>query len=56
MDVPPWVALLDGNDALRAQEIEERLSQEWWERWLIYREQVNLVNKEKEQKATHGKR
>jgi len=27
-----------GYDPLRAQEIEERLTQEWWDRWIVDRD------------------
>ena len=36
-----WGLLLEaaGYDPLRAMEIEENITQEWWERWLYDREQ-----------------
>ena len=38
MPVPPWVAILEaaGGDPLRAQEIEDEISQDWWERWSLW--------------------
>jgi len=38
-------------DALRAQEIEGKLTQEWWERWLLDRkERINAANHRRKHK------
>lgn len=39
--VPLWLMTLEaaGYDPLRAMEIEERVSQEWWDRYLLDRDQ-----------------
>ena len=36
--VPSWVAILEAaeGDPLRAMEIEEEISQEWWERYALW--------------------
>lgn len=52
MELPLWVVILDAaeGDPLRAQEMEERLSREWWERWMIYtREKARAAE-------SHGKK
>ena len=46
-NVPDWVLVLEaaGHDPLRAMEIEEKLSREWWDRWLWDREQrISVMN------------
>jgi hypothetical protein len=41
-----------GYDPLRAQEMEEKLSREWWERWLADRnERVNADNQRRKKHA-----
>jgi len=37
--VPMWVLMMDaaGHDPLRAQEIENGVSEIWWARWLAWR-------------------
>jgi hypothetical protein len=47
---PTWALILEaaGWDPLRAQEIEKHLSQTWWARWLIEREQ-RIIKAKKEQ-------
>jgi len=51
--VEPWVIILNAadNDPLRAQEIEEDLSQYWWERYLIYRKEQSIAQQEEQQSA-----
>ena len=40
-------------DPLRAQQIENELTQEWWERWLVDREErVKAINHRS--KKNHG--
>lgn len=48
MRVPMWVAVLEaaGGDPLRAMEIEERISEEWWERWVAFDHEKAAVKKE----------
>jgi hypothetical protein len=48
MEVPLWVIILNaaGGDPLRAMEIEERISQEWWERMGEYNSIKADVDKE----------
>ena len=38
--MPTWILLLEaaGYDPLRAMEIEDKISQEWWERWMLDRD------------------
>jgi len=42
-----------GYDPLRAQEIEAGLTQEWWERWLVDREE-RIKADEYRRKHKHG--
>lgn len=51
MDVPTWVLVLEaaGMDPLRAAEIEEDVTQKWWQRTLALREALN-----KEMKRRNG--
>jgi len=53
--VPVWVVLLDmaNGDPLRAAQIEDELTQEWWERAVVYRSELAQAQKEMEK---HGKR
>jgi hypothetical protein len=39
-----------GFDPLRAQEMEEILTEEWWRRYYIYRVEYGKVLKERERK------
>jgi len=41
-DLPLWVLCLEaaGGDPLRAQEIEERVSERWWARLMVYRREM----------------
>jgi len=51
---PEWALILEaaGYDPLRAMEIEERIDQEWWQRWLVDRDaRVSAQNKDKK----HGR-
>jgi len=59
--VEPWVIILNAadNDPLRAQEIEEELSQYWWERYLIYRKEQSIAQQEEQrqvERQSHGRR
>jgi len=62
--IPIWVTILEaaGEDPLRAQQIEMDISQEWWERYLLYRKEKGLAMKEQQrkmeqkQKGKHGRR
>ncbi|MFA5457715.1 MAG: hypothetical protein WC261_08815, partial [Synergistaceae bacterium] len=50
---PYWAVVLEaaGYDPLRAQEMEEKLTEIWWERWLVDRnERVFRDN----QRSKHG--
>jgi hypothetical protein len=40
-------------DPLRAQELENEVSQYWWERWLVYREEQAKAQKKKAERK-HG--
>ena len=41
-DLPLWVLSLEaaGGDPLRAQEIEELVSEKWWARMMVYRREM----------------
>ena len=44
-----------GGDPLRAQEIENGVSERWWSYALIYREQQTQAHKEMERERAPGK-
>ena len=48
-DVPSWVVILEaaGGDPLRAQEIENEVTQRWWERWVVVRKAKAQAAKDK---------
>jgi len=52
------VVILDAadNDPLRAQEIEEGLSEFWWERYRIYRKEQSIAQQEEQRKAERQSR
>jgi len=51
---PVWVLILEaaGYDPLRAQEIEDNLTETWWNRWMYDREQ--RIKIEQAKRKTHG--
>jgi hypothetical protein len=48
-----WPIVLEAanNDPLRAQEIEANLSRDWWEKYLVYRQEQAEIAKAQERKG-----
>ena len=51
-EAPLWATILDAakDDPLRAQEIEDNLTLDWLQRYLVYRAEENKILKEEQQK------
>lgn len=56
-EVPLWVMVLEaaGGDPLRAQEMEERLSQLWWDRWMTNRKYRVQAEERERKRMANGK-
>ena len=55
-DIPLWVSILEAanGDPLRAQELEETLTKDWWLKYKAYSRVATQVMKAAERKAKHG--
>ena len=55
---PLWLVLMDaaGGDPLKAMHMEAELSQEWFERYLVYRQELGRAAKAQEARLKRGKR
>lgn len=47
-EIPLWVLILEaaGGDPLRAAELEDSVSQTWWERYMLYRQEKAKADRE----------
>ena len=56
VDVPFWVLILEAakGDPLKAQELEEGLTKDWWMKYRAYGKAVTRIVKAKEKKLKSG--
>lgn len=52
--MPQWFIVLEaaGWDPLRAQDMEERLTQAWWERYRVFRKEREAVDEWEQQRKS----
>ncbi len=55
---PLWLVLLDAakGDPLQAMHMEAELNQVWWERYMVYRDELGREMKAQQAKVQRGKR
>ena len=56
VEVPFWVLILEAakGDPLKAQELEEGLTKDWWMKYRAYGKAVTRIMKAQEQKSKRG--